>query len=291
MSKHLYPRARQAHLPEAKTQGKIEPRLFLIHTAVDAPGPTDLGRFFGRSDVHVESTFWNRLDGYCDQFMPANVRADAQYRANSFTISVECEDDGDSTRPFTDAQVERNVDLGVWVCLTYGIAPKLASKWDGSGIGCHNQFKNWSKYAGKTCPGPARTVQVKEIIIPRIARGIEELAAWAAGKNPPPLPPPPVPATPKRQPAQHLNPLHPLAQLKRDIEAASKQLLRRGSHGKHVEALQIVCNGHAPGALHVDGLFGGATEATIKWFQATGRLQVDGIVGPKTWAHLLRNVR
>jgi peptidoglycan hydrolase-like protein with peptidoglycan-binding domain len=63
--------------------------------------------------------------------------------------------------------------------------------------------------------------------------------------------------------------------------------LRRGSTGTDVRRLQrllvmikeLVYTG-------IDGIFGSQTEQAVRSFQQNGGLQVDGIVGPNTWAAL-----
>ena len=61
-------------------------------------------------------------------------------------------------------------------------------------------------------------------------------------------------------------------------------MLRRGSRGEEVEALQrrLLAKGFNPGPT--DGVFGPKTEGAVKRFQERHGLQVDGIVGPKTMA-------
>lgn len=63
-------------------------------------------------------------------------------------------------------------------------------------------------------------------------------------------------------------------------------LLKNGSRGPQVELLQSILNrlGYNSGA--VDGTFGIRTENAVKRFQNAADLNVDGIVGPKTWAAL-----
>lgn len=69
---------------------------------------------------------------------------------------------------------------------------------------------------------------------------------------------------------------------------ASGQLLRRGSTGDAVKALQARLNRDYPAysKLSVDGIFGPGTEAVVKEFQRRAGLAVDGIAGPKTLAAL-----
>jgi len=58
------------------------------------------------------------------------------------------------------------------------------------------------------------------------------------------------------------------------------------STGEDVEYLQRRLNGIRFGCLVVDGIFGVATEESVKKFQKYYGLTVDGIVGSQTWAKL-----
>jgi peptidoglycan hydrolase-like protein with peptidoglycan-binding domain len=58
-------------------------------------------------------------------------------------------------------------------------------------------------------------------------------------------------------------------------------MLRRGSSGAHVKALQQLLNGKGAG-IGVDGEFGGQTESAVISFQLANGLAPDGIVGPGT---------
>ncbi len=68
-------------------------------------------------------------------------------------------------------------------------------------------------------------------------------------------------------------------------------VLKKGSKGDSVKALQILLIGTKPGyscgKYGADGDFGSATESSVKAFQEANGLDVDGEVGPKTWAKLL----
>jgi lysozyme len=67
----------------------------------------------------------------------------------------------------------------------------------------------------------------------------------------------------------------------------TRPTLRQRSKGEHVERLQVglAARGFSPGPA--DGDFGPKTEQAVKRFQRALGLEVDGIVGPKTWAALL----
>lgn len=68
----------------------------------------------------------------------------------------------------------------------------------------------------------------------------------------------------------------------------SLPILRRGSQGKTVKNLQERLN-VLGSKLVVDGIFGPATEAAVKYYQKDSGLLVDGIVGPQTWNSLLKS--
>lgn len=63
-------------------------------------------------------------------------------------------------------------------------------------------------------------------------------------------------------------------------------MLRQGSSGAEVEALQraLAAKGIDPGP--VDGVFGPKTEDAVRRFQQSNALQADGIAGPHTMAVL-----
>ena len=63
--------------------------------------------------------------------------------------------------------------------------------------------------------------------------------------------------------------------------------LRRGSKGDLVMQLQDLLSKDGS-SLAVDGIFGPGTQSAVRAFQKKHCLVVDGIVGPKTWAELLK---
>lgn len=64
--------------------------------------------------------------------------------------------------------------------------------------------------------------------------------------------------------------------------------LRRGAKGSYVTLLQtaLINRGYDLGTMGADGDFGSRTERAVQAFQRANRLEVDGIVGPLTWAAL-----
>lgn len=55
-----------------------------------------------------------------------------------------------------------------------------------------------------------------------------------------------------------------------------------------VRALQEALRAHGFGPLTLDGVFGPGTAGVVRQFQAAQGLEVDAVVGPATWAALLR---
>jgi hypothetical protein len=58
------------------------------------------------------------------------------------------------------------------------------------------------------------------------------------------------------------------------------QVIKKGSKGESVRTLQDFLK------IPVDGDFGPKTESAVKSYQKKNGLVVDGVVGPKTWAHM-----
>lgn len=167
-------------LPANTKQQRMTPRLAIMHTAVDAPGPSDLYGWFVQSGL--ESHFFICNDGTAFQYMDTSVIAEANYKANGFAISFETEDDGNPhATPWTRAQLEKIVQILIWVCDVHGIPRQIANAWNGSGIGWHSMWgintssqpslNPWTSAKGKTCPGGPRIVQTRDTVIPAVARG------------------------------------------------------------------------------------------------------------------------
>lgn len=65
------------------------------------------------------------------------------------------------------------------------------------------------------------------------------------------------------------------------------RILRYGSTGPSVQLLQLALNRAGYGMLDTDGIFGRATEAALRRFQADQRLAADGVAGSQTHRAIL----
>ncbi|MFM1966816.1 MAG: hypothetical protein RL134_2541 [Actinomycetota bacterium] len=163
-------------LPEAATQPKITPRNVILHSQA---APTKIPwwnawAYWNRGDITGEAHTLCNLDGTIIQAMPFNVRADNNYKGNSWThlgnrygaLSCETQDFGAAslqTTPWAQQQFHALVAMTTVQCVAYRIACTAPTTWDDTGIGYHSQFKEWSIYVGKTCPGQQRIRQMDEL--------------------------------------------------------------------------------------------------------------------------------
>lgn len=77
------------------------------------------------------------------------------------------------------------------------------------------------------------------------------------------------------------------AEDKPSTSKVSYPTLRRGAKGELVTQLQDLLSKDGS-TLKIDGIFGAGTQSAVRAFQKKHGLVVDGIVGPKTWAELLK---
>lgn len=106
------------------------------------------------------------LDGVAWQWQDISHQADAQISREA--TSIETSDGGNHTLPWSNKQLARLIDIGVWWCRTTGNPASLLTSPNGAGIGYHQQFQQWNPDA-HDCPGAVRIRQLTKIVIPGIA--------------------------------------------------------------------------------------------------------------------------
>ena len=81
----------------------------------------------------------------------------------------------------------------------------------------------------------------------------------------------------------------PIYEHEREVCDVQITVLRKGSKGPEVKALQILLLGYgfSCGKTGADGDFGKATDSALKDYQKKNGLEADGIAGKKTWSKLL----
>lgn len=267
-------------LSNQQTEPKIKPRILIYHTMVGGLRGTE--NYFkdrnGAGYSGTESTWgvggpWDgdALDGVAWQWQGLLYQADANFDpANSFANSIETSDGGiwkPRTPPWSDKQVKKLIQIGAWWCKVTGEDPVLARSYDGHGIGYHALFPQWNK-ANHACPGTARIEQLRELIIPGIAK--------ALGGN--------QPDTPDDPPVNGDAPRFPLP---------SGYYFGPASGGSHsISGLYSYKGALAPWqrqmrargwTIGVDGIYGPQTADVARDFQREKHLDVDGLIGPATW--------
>ncbi|HVK45081.1 MAG TPA: N-acetylmuramoyl-L-alanine amidase [Micropruina sp.] len=178
-----YPGATKMELqPESDQQPAIKPTQFIVHSII-APWTAKRTYEYWRDSTNLESHFGLGYEGDLGQFIGTETRADANYLANrrpdgTGAVSIETASNTSGTDPWTAAQVEELIRLGVWLHQRHDIPLRICPEWDAPGFGYHRLHPEWAK-DGTSCPGDARVRQFREVVFPGIV-------ARATGKTPTP---------------------------------------------------------------------------------------------------------
>ena len=127
---------------------------------------------FWRDSTNLESHFGLGFAGDLAQYIGTETRADANYLANlradgTGAISLESASNLEHSDPWTDEQIPKLIDVGVWAHRTHAIPLRICRTWTDPGFGWHALHPEWAK-SGTACPGAARIRQFKEIVFPGI---------------------------------------------------------------------------------------------------------------------------
>ncbi|MFD5137441.1 N-acetylmuramoyl-L-alanine amidase [Streptomyces sp. NPDC058378] len=168
-----YPRAKKMELqPESDAQPAIKPTQFIVHSII-APWTAKRVYEYWRDSTNLESHFGIGYEaGDVGQFIGTETRADANAGANrrsdgTGAVSAETASNLQGSDPWTDAQVEELIRLGVWLHEKHGIPLRICRTHDDPGFGYHSMFPQWST-SGTACPGKARIAQFKTVVFPGI---------------------------------------------------------------------------------------------------------------------------
>lgn len=178
-----YPGAIKLELqPESDQQQAIRPTQFIVHSLA-APWDERRTYEYWRDSTNLESHFGLDYDGSLGQFIGTHTRADANAAANrrpdgTGAVSLESASNLKASDPWTAQQVEKLIQVGVWLHKTEGIPLRLCRSADDPGFGYHRQFSAWNPN-GHSCPGDARVTQFRQVVFPGIV-------ARATGNTTPP---------------------------------------------------------------------------------------------------------
>ncbi|MEV7777791.1 peptidoglycan-binding protein [Kitasatospora sp. NPDC088351] len=178
-----YPGAERIELqPESDAQPAIRPTQFILHSIAAEWGPRRIYEYW-RDSTNLESHFGLGYDGSIAQYIGTQTRTDANAAANrrpdgTGAVSIETESNSQHTDPWTPAQIEQLVALGVWLHQQHGIPLRICRTPDDPGYGYHRLHRSWST-SGTACPGDARAQQFHNAVFPSIvarATGVPEPA-------------------------------------------------------------------------------------------------------------------
>jgi hypothetical protein len=167
-----YPGAVKMELqPESDAQPAIRPTQLIFHSIVGPWSPRRTYEFW-RDSTSLESHFGLGYDGDIAQYIGTETRADANAQANrrpdgTGAVSVETASNTSASDPWTAAQIEELIRLGVWMHERHGIPLRICRSHSDPGFGYHRLFPQWST-SGTACPGNARVEQFKKVVFPGI---------------------------------------------------------------------------------------------------------------------------
>lgn len=144
------------------------PRAAFLHTN---GGGADLRDWFdeqyAKTRERVGATFQVYAHGGVDQLCDTESVVYAQFGASRWAVSIETEDDGHASTPWTPRQLASIERLLRWLHHEHGIPLRAMRTAGDSGIGYHQQFPVYNR-DGHDCPGRVRVEQLLHTILPAV---------------------------------------------------------------------------------------------------------------------------
>lgn len=241
---------------------RITPHCVVGQSSVEA-----LGDLFANPARQASCNYAIGADGRVGMYVPESNRSwcSSSRENDQRAITIECASDATYPYAFRSVVYSKLIDLCVDICWRNG---KKKLLWLGEKsktleyvpaddemiLSVHRWFEN------KSCPG--------EWMYSRMSDLAEKVTAQLGGTNTP------------------SNPIEDNIVLTECMIPGV--VLKRGSRGGYVKALQTLLSAQGFAVGSIDGKFGPATLTAVKNFQLVRKLVVDGSVGPKTWAVLLK---
>ena len=168
----IFPKAKYRPVSGLEKDPPIKAIGVILHVTGDTAGSPY--NYFNGPSGGIESHFFISTEGEVEQYRDTDREADANYHGNSFIrngdrlgfLSIETE--GEAPGFWNNLQLTRIKELLLWLNKAEGIPLVECPAWDKPGIGYHIMWGSpgeWTPKA-KSCPGPNRIKQFKEVIVP-----------------------------------------------------------------------------------------------------------------------------
>ncbi len=269
----LYPKAIKRLIPHGSNDPAIKPIGAILHVDAGNAGGEALYNYFNGPSGGIESHFHIEKDGTVYQYRDTGFEADANYKGNSFFVEgvrrgyISIETQGLERGKWTEAQLKEIKALLLWLSEEHEFPLQVTPTSKSPGVGYHTLFGapgDWTPVS-KSCPGPDRKVQFREVLVPWMKNPYNKVEPKTE-----PLPKPePKPVYVKLDPA-----------------------VKPGKRHAQVRLLQrlLLKAGYGPIRGAVTNYYGENTEAAVRRFHKKNpkfaSAPVDGVIGPKGFQHL-----
>lgn len=173
-----YPSAVWRPIPENTSQPPMRATQVIMH--VRAGEGDSLEGLWNSAGNGLESHFYIRYNGVVEQYVDTSRSADANLTANlrsDGTGAISIETEGLEFGSWTEAQLAALLNICWWANETHDIPLRVCPGPNDPGVGYHVMWGApgpWTPRA-KSCPGPERVAQFKDLITPTLLEGEDML--------------------------------------------------------------------------------------------------------------------